>query len=126
MLSAADVWQGDEVTRLCCADRQCVLEPLPAVAAMAHLAGYLQLMQTGLCQPLPIFPKTASALLLEGNEYRAKQAWTGSYDRVGECDDPYVRLLLPTDGYQPLDDAQFHHWIDALYGAALQAGGLCE
>jgi exodeoxyribonuclease V gamma subunit len=92
-LCAAPHPEGEPVTRSVARDGTRTFPAMDAGDAKAHLAELVALYRQGLRAPLEFYPKSAWALVQNGDS-KARQAWFGSRDFGGERDRPAYQLAL--------------------------------
>jgi exodeoxyribonuclease V gamma subunit len=92
-LCAAPHPEGEPVTRSVARDGTRTYAAMDAGEAKAHLAELVALYRQGLRAPLEFYPKSAWALVQNGDS-KARQAWFGSPDFGGERDQPAYQLAL--------------------------------
>ncbi len=96
----------------------------PAVRdAASQLAGLVDGMQQGLCEPLPFFARASWARacrldgasgIEDGSLGRARAIWVGAPGSWSDRDDPWHRLAFRHHP-EPLND-DFEHWAERVFG----------
>jgi exodeoxyribonuclease V gamma subunit len=92
-LCAAPHPEGEPVTRNVARNGMRTYAAMDAGEAKAHLTELVALYRQGLRAPLAFYPKSAWALVQNGDS-KARQAWFGSPDFGGERDQPAYQLAL--------------------------------
>ena len=99
--------------------------------ARRHLGRLLAWYWEGLHRPLPLFPKASFAYArawADGKDPagEVRNAWVGSSFRdmviPGDCEDPYIRLILAGADPDPMGIPDFACLAQELYGPALGVG----
>jgi exodeoxyribonuclease V gamma subunit len=107
--------------------REQTLRLRPVQNAAATLADLLALARQGLCEPLPLLPKSAYAYAAANEPDKGMKAawgeWEGKSSRdrdiPGEKDDPDVQLAFR--GRQPLQEPAFVELAERVFGPLLAA-----
>jgi exodeoxyribonuclease V gamma subunit len=116
-LCAAPHPEGEPVTRSVARDGTRTFGAMDTGEAKALLAELVALYRRGLRQPLEFYPKSAWALVRNGDS-KARQAWFGSPEFGGERDQPAYQLALrgiddPLGGeFESLANTVFGHIPD--------------
>ena len=120
-LCAAGELAGGERSVLLCEDQSIAFAPLPADDAGAILGQYLAAMAEGVRRPLPLFTKSSWEMATKGRVSPA--SWAGnSYQGVpGDCDCPYVRLVMREVDENPVESEAFAAWAERWYRPMLDA-----
>ena len=98
-----------------------LLEVEPAARLLKE---YSKIFQQGLLRPLPVFPDSSFAWASQTDPERAlKEAcktWLPSFIGQGECDDPYIRQVIPEKGTDVFEDEWFRQLAHQIYRPILE------
>jgi exodeoxyribonuclease V gamma subunit len=106
---------GEAVTRNVTRQGTRTYPPLRPAEAKEHLARLLALYREGLARPVHFFPKSAWALLQDGDS-AARQKWTGGNSPFGGERDNAANELALRGVDDPLDD-EFRETAATVFGA---------
>jgi exodeoxyribonuclease V gamma subunit len=124
MMCAENILGSNEVTRLICLDGDISFPVIEASRAKHQLRELLHLYFEGQLRPLAIFPNTSFVFAQRGFESAnaVRDKWVGnSFNGIdGDMDNPYVRLVVQDQDYDPLGCAAFEELARAVYGLATE------
>lgn len=124
MLCATSTLKAGEVTRLVCLDGDVSFDIIEPSLATEQLRGLLHLYFSGQLRPLPLFPNTSFTYAQRGFEPHnaVSDKWLGnSFQGIdGDGDNPYVRLVVQDQDYNPLQCSAFAEMAKAVYGLAAE------